>query len=113
MVSTISRSTVDPVGRSSDHFAAVAVEIIVPFSTQIRQDGAENEDLERARQAFPKCDSQGKVSIIRAPFALKNSGWQDEEEGDIDADYFQWDVENERGLQGSELMAWVCDRFGN
>ncbi|KAK1216930.1 hypothetical protein PQX77_020429 [Marasmius sp. AFHP31] len=54
---------------SSSMFTAVAIEVIVPLSHGLRNSDEEtSEDLTRLREVFPRCDEQGRLSAVRAPF---------------------------------------------
>ncbi|KAK1234584.1 hypothetical protein PQX77_002213, partial [Marasmius sp. AFHP31] len=60
---------------STPRFTVIQVELVVPFSNSTIDDGTSDEDLVRARKVFPRCDSQERLSAVRAPFVMKTRTW--------------------------------------
>ncbi|KAK1219893.1 hypothetical protein PQX77_017373 [Marasmius sp. AFHP31] len=82
---------------STTKFGSVHIKLIVPFSDITLDDSTSEEDLPRARQVFPRCDEQGRLSAIRAPFTVKTRTWEDHEK--------------RRDFSDHDEINWVCERF--
>ncbi|KAJ8075406.1 hypothetical protein PM082_019744 [Marasmius tenuissimus] len=81
----------------SDKFKEVMVELVVPFSDLTTGDETSEEDLLRAKRIFSRCNTQGRISVVRAPFVVRTRGWHEEGTSEEEDD--------------SEEISWVCDRF--
>ncbi|KAJ8083661.1 hypothetical protein PM082_009537 [Marasmius tenuissimus] len=55
---------------ATTRFTLVQVELITLFSDATLQDGMSQEDLEKARQTFPRCDEHKRLLATRAPFTV-------------------------------------------
>ncbi|KAL0058306.1 hypothetical protein AAF712_015023 [Marasmius tenuissimus] len=79
-------------------FTAVQVELVVPFSDSTIDDGTSEEDLTKARECFSKCDSQERLTVIRAPFVMKTRTWRET-------------PEEAKQFEDYDVIDWVCRRL--
>ncbi|KAL0563400.1 hypothetical protein V5O48_018668, partial [Marasmius crinis-equi] len=78
---------------ASNKFASVAVELVIPFSNLTLDNGTENQDVSIARKVFSRCDEQGRLSVVRAPFVMKTRRWANEGGDEDDAEAVpDWEV---------------------
>ncbi|KAJ8096220.1 hypothetical protein AAF712_014910 [Marasmius tenuissimus] len=52
---------------ASNTFATASIEIVIPLTSSENEEG---DDLIRAMSVFSKCDEQGRLTVIRAPFTV-------------------------------------------
>ncbi|KAL0568983.1 hypothetical protein V5O48_012992 [Marasmius crinis-equi] len=81
---------------ASSKFASVTVEPVVPFSDLTLANGTEDQDLLITREGFTRCDEQGRLSVVQAPFVMRTRIMRDE--GGDGEDF-----------PDEEVIDWVCE----